>query len=99
LNYGAGLNSKLFFNLDHGSLGRLEMSVFGYVLWSYPGTSAISRGTVSWIFADLTYSYPITLRMSLGFIGSLAFEWGKFGNFPDIQRKNRTLKTFVAWNF
>jgi hypothetical protein len=97
--YGAGLNSKLFFNIDHTRLGRLETSVFGYILWSYPGTSAISNGTVYWLFADAAYLFPVSERMSLGIASSLTLERGVFGNFPNAWKHNSAVRLLTAWNF
>jgi hypothetical protein len=100
-NYGAGLNGKLYLNLEQEKLGRLETSIFGYILWTYPGTSALSRGTVYWLFADVTYSCPVSKRLSVGITGSLALERGMFseGGFPNTKKSNNAVKLFVAWNF
>jgi hypothetical protein len=97
-NYGAGLNSKFFFSLEHDKLGKLEKSVFGYVLLTYPGTSALSKGTVYWLFTDITYSHFISKHLSLGVTCSLALEHGTFGDFPDTRKYNHAVKLFVAWN-
>ena len=103
-NYGYGLNSKFFFNLENRALGRFELDLLGYVLWPYPGTSDLSNGTVYWFFSDLSYSRFVTERISLGITGSIAREWGRFGSggalngFPDTRKRNDTLKLFVAWN-
>jgi hypothetical protein len=99
-NYGAGLNGKLFFNLEHDKIGKLETSAFGYMLWTYPGTSTISKGTVYWLFADVTYSCPVSKHLSIGVTGSFAWEWGMFneGGFPNTRKSNNAVKLFVAWN-
>jgi hypothetical protein len=97
-NYGTGLNSKLFFSLEHGKLGRLETSVFGYVLWTYPKTSALSKGTVYWLFTDITYSRFISKHLSLGITSSFALEQGTFNSFPDTHKYNHAAKLFVSWN-
>ena len=97
-NFGYGLNSKLFFNLENRQLGRLELDLFGYLLWPYPGTSALSQGTVYWLFSDLTYSRFVSERLSLGITASLAREWGKFSEFPNTNKRNDAVKLFVAWN-
>ena len=98
-NFGGGLNTKLFFNVNHRTLGSLETSVFVYTIWTYPGTSAITRGNVFWLFTDVTYLYHITPRMSLGISYSFALERGNFRNFPDTRKTNNTVRMFVAWNF
>ena len=98
-NYGAGLNAKLFFNLEHRRLGRLETSVFAYHFWSFPGTSDLDSGRVYWLFADVAYFFPITGRMSLGVSYSFALERGIFSNFPDARKHHNAAKFFVAWNF
>jgi len=98
-NYGTGLNSKFIFNLEHKKLGGIETSLYGYILWPYPGSSAISKGTVYWLFTDITYSYPVSKRLSLGVTHSFALERGLFGNFPNTLKYSNAVKTFVAWNF
>ena len=97
-NYGTGFNEKLYFILDHKKLGKAEASVFHYVLWSYPRTSRISKGTVNFLFADLTYSYPIIEHLSVGINGFFAWERGHFSNFSDSKKSNKAAKVFVAWN-
>ena len=99
LKFGGGLNSKLFFNIDHRRLGRLETSVFGYIIWSYPGTSLITRGTTYWLFADAAYLFPVSGRMSLGISGSFAMERGVFDNFPNLWKFNNAVGLFAAWNW
>ena len=98
INYGYGLNSKLFFNLENSMLGRLEVDLFGYILWSYPGTSALSDGTVYWLFSDITYSRFVSEYISAGISYSLSREWGYFGEFTDTVKKNNSVMVFVAWN-
>ena len=103
-NFGYGLNSKLFFNLENPNAGRIEADLYGYILWSYPGTTYLSSGRVYWLFADLGYSIivsgrPEAMHVSLGITASLAREWGHFGNFPDTRKRNDSVKFFAAWNF
>lgn len=98
-NFGGGINGKLFFNLNHHRFGTLEISLLGYTLWTYPGTSAIERGRVWWLFNDITYLYPITGRVSLGLTHSLALERGNFSNFPSTRKTIQTARVFLAWNF
>jgi hypothetical protein len=97
-NYGYGLNSKLFFNLENKKLGRLEADLLYYMLWTYPGTSKISQGTVLWLFTDIAYSRLISEHISIGAAGSLAKEWGSFKGFPDTRKSNKSIKLFIAWN-
>jgi len=97
-NYGYGLNSKLFFNLDNRKLGRLDAALLGYVLLSYPGTSALSGGTVYWLFSDITYSRFVSDHISLGITNSYAMEWGLFDGFPNTWKWHNAVKLFVAWN-
>ena len=98
-NYGYGFNSKLYVNLELGKLGRLDTNAFFYVLWSYPGTSALSYGTVYWLFADVTYNFFFTKHFSVGIADCFSFERGLFGNFPDTQKYNNLVKLFAAWSF
>jgi len=100
-NYGAGLNSKIYFELENKNLGKLELSAFGYVLWSYPGTSALSGGTVYWLFTDATYSHYITKNLSVGISHLFALEQGLFSgdSFPDTRKINNTAKLFLTWHF
>ena len=97
-NYGYGLNSKLFFNLENRRLGRLEMDLLGYVMWNYPGTSVLDHGTVFWLFSDISYSRFVSEKFSLGITGSFAREWGRFDGFPDTRKRNDSVRMFVAWN-
>ena len=99
LNYGAGLNGKLSFNLEHKTLGKLEMGASGYAMWCFPETTDISHGTVLWLFTDITYSYFFTKHLSIGITDSLALERGFFDNYPDTRKWNNAVKLFVAWYF
>ena len=100
-SYGAGINSKLFVNLNNKMLGKIEMSTFGYMIWCYPGAGdlGLSKGNVYWLFADIAYSYPITNRFSIGIANSFLMEWGFFKSFPDTLKYNNAAKLFIAWNF
>jgi len=100
-NYGAGLNSKLIINLEHKRVGKLSMGIFGYTLWSYPGTSALSGGTVNWLFTDIAYSHYITNYLSVGISHSFALERGLFSgdNIPNTRKSNNAAKLFLTWNF
>ena len=98
-NYGAGFNGKLFFNLDHPRLGRLETSAFAYNIWSFPGTSDISGGMVYWLFADAAYFFPVTERFSVGLSYSFALEHGIFNNFPNTWKHHNAVRLLAAWNF
>ena len=97
-NYGAGPNCKFSLNLEHKRLGKLQMSVFGYLLWTYPGTSAVQEGTASWLFTDITYSHSIMKNWSLGIGNSFAAEHGLYGDFPDIRRYTNVTRIFLAYN-
>jgi hypothetical protein len=97
-NYGYGINSKLFFNLENNKLGRVDTDFLFYVLWAYPGTSALSGGTAFWLFSDLTYSRFVSNHVSLGITSSFAREWGRFNGFPNTNKKNDSLKLFIARN-
>lgn len=99
-NYGPGLNSKLFVRFDHKKLGNITMSIFGYLMWPYPGTSALSESRVNWLFTDVTYNYNISNHLSVGINHSFAFERGLFSrsNFPDTLKTNNSAKLFLAWN-
>ena len=99
-NYGIGINEKCAIILDHKKLGKLDMSVYHYLIWSFqnPGINDNSKGNVNWLFADITYSHFITKRISLGITGSFAWEWGLYSDFPDTRKSNREVKVFAAWN-
>ncbi|MCL2069462.1 MAG: DUF3943 domain-containing protein [Treponema sp.] len=97
-NYGYGLNSKLFFNLENRKAGRLEADLSGYVMWNYPGTSALSHGTVFWLFSDIAYSRFVSERVSLGIRSSRAREWGSFFDHPNTRKRDDSPMVFVAWN-
>lgn len=97
-NYGCGLNSKLFFNLENKKLGSLEADLLYYILWTYPGTSKVPQGTVFWLFIDISYSRHVSEHISIGAVGSLAKEWGNYSRFPDTRKSNKSTKLFIAWN-
>jgi hypothetical protein len=102
--YGSGFNSKLFFNLEHKKLGNLDISVLGYTLWSFPGIVDVTRGSVYWLFTDITYSYNIFRNMSLGITNSFALEQARVRNnsadyTSNTRKTHHALKFFVAWDF
>jgi len=97
-NYGTGINSKLYINLIHRKLGRIETSVFYYMLWSYPKTSVLTQGTVLWLFTDAAYILPLTEHVSMGIGDSFSLEYGKYKGFHDTYKTNNVVKLFVAWN-
>ena len=97
-NYGYGFNAKRYYRFEHGKRGALEYSRFFYSMWTYPDTSALSYGNVTWHFRDFTYSYLVTKHISLGFTDSYASERGTFDGYPNTKKKSRSLKLFVAWN-
>jgi hypothetical protein len=98
LNYGAGLNSKFYLNLEHKKWGKLEIGTSGHVMWLLPGTSDVSYGTYLWLFTDVTYSYFFTNHLSVGITESFALERGYLGNFPNIRKWDNSVKLFFAWN-
>jgi hypothetical protein len=95
--YGFGLNNKLFFTLEHTRLGKLEVSVFGYRLWNYPGTSLVSGGGMYWVFTDIAYSFRISENLSLRLANSFAMERGLFANHPHTRKHSNTVKCFAVW--
>jgi hypothetical protein len=97
-NYGYGFNTKLFNIFDFNKNASLEISNLFYVLWSYPGTSELSKGTVYWHFADITYQQHIFDNISIGVTFANAIERGFFGNYPDTKKQNREIKLFAALN-
>ncbi|MCL1928317.1 MAG: DUF3943 domain-containing protein [Treponema sp.] len=97
-NYGFGTNEKLYIILDHKKLGKLEASIFHYTIWSNPNTSNLSKGTVNFIFTELTYSYFFNKHLSVNLNGYFAWEWGRFGNYPDTNKSNKSAKVYVAWD-
>lgn len=99
MNYGPGINSKLFVNLNLNKRSVLELSGFYYMNWIYPWSSSeLSNVNVWWLFLDLSYSHFITKQMSLGIAGMFAMERGTFSGYPDVYKYNKTAKLFVAWN-
>jgi len=98
--YGGGLNGKLFLALETSKLGKLETNLLCYTMWTYPGTSAVSKSNVFWLFVETTYSVYITKRMSVGVNDLFSLERGTYSNgFPNTFKYNNVLKLFVAWNF
>jgi len=99
-NYGIGFNEKCAVVLDHKALGKLDMRIMHYIIWSYQNHAVndSSSGKFNWLFTDITYSHLITKHLSVGITGSFAWEWGAFGNYPDTRKTNREVKVFLAWN-
>ena len=99
-NYGYGFNVKNFSSIEHKKLGKFEVDLYYYVLWSYPGTSALTQAVVNWFFIDVTYSRFISKHFSVGITDSFASEWGFFNKsgFPDARNSNNVIKLFFAWN-
>ena len=97
-NHGFGFNTKNFFSLEHKKLGKLEFDILFYALWTYPGTTPFSQGTVFWVFSDFTYSHYVSNHISIGITGSFVREWGSFSEFPDTRKENRKIMLFAAWN-
>jgi hypothetical protein len=101
-NYGYGFNIKNFSSIEHEVLGKFELGILYYVMWSYPETSALSpQAFINWVFLDVTYSHPITKRLSIGINNSFSCEMGTFkgSGFPDTRNTNNVVKLFVLWNF
>jgi hypothetical protein len=96
-NFGTGINSKVSIIYDHGKFGRLALDAIGQVLWSYPGTSAIDRGTVFWLFTDATYLYRFKNNMRTGITYSFSLEKGIFKPFDNTYGHNNVLKLLVGW--
>jgi hypothetical protein len=92
-NYGYGLNSKLSLNLENRRLGRLEADLAGYIMWVYPGTSAITHGNVVWLFSDICYSRFVSECVSLGVRASFARERDSVA-----MKRNDSAMAFVSWN-
>jgi hypothetical protein len=97
-NYGAGTSVKLFFDIERQNLGKLSLGVAQCMLWTYPGTSAVSAGNVFWLFIDVTYAYRILKHLSIGTGGSFVMENGRFTGFPDTQKQSNTAKVFIQWD-
>jgi hypothetical protein len=99
-NYGFGFNEKCNIIFAHKKLGRLDMRIMHYIIWSFQnsGINDPSNGNVNWLFTDFTYSYLFTKHLSVGLTCSLAWEWGEYGGYPDTRKTNREYKLFVAWN-
>jgi hypothetical protein len=100
-NYGFGFNEKCNIIFDHKKLGKLDMRIMHYIIWSFQnsGINDPSDGNVNWLFTDFTYSYPFTKHISAGLACSLAWEWGKYGGYPSTRKTNREYKLFVAYNW
>jgi hypothetical protein len=97
-NYGGGANIKIFLDISDHTLGKVSFSLFQYSLWTFPGTSAVSSGTVFWLFADIGYTKFISKHLSWGAAFSPALEYGYFTGFPETRKWSASIKTFIAWN-
>jgi hypothetical protein len=97
IHYGYGINSKLYLELVHTKYGRLDTGVSGYFTWTYPGTSPVEKGTLSWLFFDAAYSYRLTKNISIGISDSFSLEKGVFKDFHDTFATNNVVKLFIAY--
>jgi hypothetical protein len=97
-NFGAGLNNKILFGLDNTKWGKLELSVFNYGIWVFPGTGTITNGFTYWLYAEIAYYYFITKKLSIGIADTFVIESGIFGNYPDTRKHNNEARLFVSWN-
>jgi hypothetical protein len=98
-NFGAGPNCKLLLALKHDKLGALEMNLYYYLLFTFPGTTYLDHGTVNTLFADLGYAYSFTKHVCAGIVYSIAREWGSYNKgFITGYKSNDVIKTYVAWN-
>ncbi|MCL2600664.1 MAG: DUF3943 domain-containing protein [Treponema sp.] len=98
-NFGYGISIKHFSTVELGRRNRFDVNTSYYFMWSYPGTSILSRGFVHWRFSDFTFSHLVSQRMSLGATFSRANERGFFpGEFPNTRKTHWSIRTFVIWN-
>jgi hypothetical protein len=97
-NYGFGFNIKNYFVFDIGKTGKIEVSDFHYLMWTYPGLTSLSKGYVYWHFMDIAYSHFITKHISLGVKGSFARENGTFSGYPDTRKKSNSVRMIVTYH-
>jgi hypothetical protein len=97
-NYGAGLNIKLFFDIEKRELGKLSLGIVPYYLWTYPDTSEIASGEIFWMYVDIAYAYRISEHLSIGIADSFVMENSRFAGFPHTQKRSNTVKAFIKWD-
>jgi len=98
-NFGAGFNGKWFFAMNHDKWGGLDLDLYYYFLWTFPGTTYLDHGTVNMLFADIGYTRFITKHVSLSLFYSTAREWGSFNKgFIYSWKSNDLIKLYAAWN-
>jgi hypothetical protein len=97
-NYGYGFNIKNYFVFDIGKTGKIEVSDFHYLMWTYPGLTSLSKGYVYWHFTDIAYFHFITKHISLGVKGSFARENGTFSDYPDTRKKSNSVRMNVTYH-
>ena len=98
LNFGYGISLKYYSTLNLGPRSRIDLNASSFFQWSYPGTSALTRGFVRWHFLDVSFAHMVSRQVSVGTSFSLARERGVFRGFPDTRMNHWSVTTFVAWN-
>ena len=95
--YGYGFNSKKSFALENKRVGRLEVSVFNYLLCGFYNIS--SAINFYWLFVDGIYYHYLSKNLSLAIANSFAMERGynSGGDFHDTNAYNNEIKFFAVW--
>jgi len=95
--YGYGFNSKSITSLENKKLGKLEISIFNYLLCGFYNDSS-SLGNIHWLFIDGSYYYNLSKNLALGIADSFARERGYYkSSFYDTKKKNNEVKFFAVW--
>ncbi|MDR2159865.1 MAG: DUF3943 domain-containing protein [Treponema sp.] len=82
--YGTGTNAKFFLGMEHAKFGRVTLDLMQYLLFPYSAIIPRSAGTLFWLFANVSYSYPLTKNAYLGIVESFEMEQGNFKRVPDV---------------
>ena len=97
-NYNYGISTRIVFGLERERRFRFDVNMYHFFFWTYPGTTALSRGFVFAQFIDISYQHFVSANISLGLTYSLSMEHGTFRGFPNTRKRDNTVKLFVAWN-
>jgi len=97
-NYGYGINVKNYLIFDIGKTGKIEVSDFHYLMWTYPGLTSLLKGFVYWHFTDIAYSQFITKKISMGVKWLFAGENGTFSGYPDTKKKSNSVRMNISYH-
>jgi len=95
--YGYGFNSKNITSLENNKLGKLEISIYNYIVCGFYNDSS-SIGNIHWLFIDSSYYHHLSKKLALGIADSFARERSYYkSSFYDTKKTNNEIKLFAVW--